>query len=70
VAENNWFAPERQIEFVDISLAVGFPVCLAGYPPAAPEAKLGESRLLLIVGFEAPVDMLPPLFHDDTNAFC
>jgi hypothetical protein len=51
-------------------LAVGFPICLAGYPPAAPEAKFGEARLLLMVVFRAPVHMLPPLFHDDADAFC
>jgi hypothetical protein len=70
VAENDWFAPERHIEIVDMILAVGFPICLAGYPPAAPEAKFGEARLLLMVVFGAPVHMLPPLFHDDANAFC
>lgn len=46
-------------------LAVGFLICLAGYPPTAPEAKFGEARLLLMVVFGAPVYMLPPLFHDD-----
>jgi hypothetical protein len=70
VAESDWFAPERHIKIVDIILAVGFLICLAGYPPTAPEAKFGEARLLLIVVFRAPVNMLPPLFHDDANAFC
>jgi hypothetical protein len=51
-------------------LAVGFLICLAGYLPAAPEAKFGEARLLPIVVFRAPVHMLPPLFHDDADAFC
>ena len=70
MAESDWFAPERHIEIVDMILAVGFPICLAGYPPAAPEAKFGEARLLLMVVFGALIYMLPPLLHDDANAFC
>jgi hypothetical protein len=70
VAESDWFAPERHIEIVDMILAVGFLICLAGYSPAVPEAKFGEARLLLIVVFGAPVHMLPPLFHGDAKAFC
>jgi hypothetical protein len=70
VAESDWFALERHIEIVDMLLAVGFLICLAGYPLAIPEAKLGEARLLLMVVFGAPVHMLPPLFYDDADAFC
>lgn len=51
-------------------LAVGLPTCLAGDPPAAPEAEVGEARLLLMVVFATPIDMLPPLFHEDADAFC
>jgi hypothetical protein len=40
MAESDWVAPERHVEIVDMILAVGFLICLASYPPAAPEAKL------------------------------
>ena len=70
MAESDWFASERHIEIVDIILTVSFLICLAGYLPTAPEAKLGEDRLLFIVVFGAPVHMLPPLLHDDADAFC
>ena len=48
-------------------VAVGFPIYLASYPPAAPETKFGEARLLLVVVFGAPVHMLPPVFDGDMN---
>jgi len=70
MAESDWFATERHIEIVDMILTVGFPICLAGYPPAALEAKFSETRLLFMVVFRAPVHMLPPISHDDANAFC
>jgi hypothetical protein len=70
MTESDRFAPERYIEIVNMILAVDFPICLAGYPPAAPEAKFGEARLLLMVVFGAPIHMLPPLFHDNADAFC
>lgn len=70
MAESDWFASERHIEIVDMILAVGLPTCLAGDPPAAPEAEVGEARLLLMVVFATPIDMLPPLFHEDADAFC
>jgi hypothetical protein len=69
-AENDWVAPERHVDIVDVVLAVGFPIHLASYPPAAPEAKFGEARWLLMVGFGAPVHMLPPVFDVDANVVC
>jgi hypothetical protein len=70
MAESDWVAPERHVEIVDMILAVGFPIYLASYPPAAPETKFGEARLLLVVVFGAPVHMLPPVFDGDANAVC
>jgi hypothetical protein len=70
MAENDWVAPERHVEIVDMILAVGFPIYLASYPPAAPETKFSEARLLLVVVFGAPVHMLPPAFDGDANAVC
>jgi hypothetical protein len=69
MAESDWVAPERHVEAVDVILAVGFPICIASYPPAAPETKLGETRLLLVV-IGAPVHMLPSVFDGNANAIC
>ena len=66
-AEDDWVAPERHVETVDVVLAVGFPISLASYPPAAPEAKFGEARWFLLVVFGAPVYMLPPVFDVNTK---
>ena len=57
------------IAIIDIILAVGFPICLATYPPAIPEAKFGEAKLLLIVVFRAPVYILLPPFYTNAKAF-
>jgi hypothetical protein len=46
-------------------MAVGFPIYLATYLLAAPEAKFGKARFLLMVFFGALVYMLPPLFHSN-----
>jgi hypothetical protein len=70
VAESDWVAPERHVEIVDMILAVGFPIYLASYPPAAPETEFGEARLLLVVVLGASVHMLPPVFDGDANAVC
>ena len=70
MAESDWFASERHIEIVDIILAVGFLIYLADNPPATLEAKFGKARLLLIVVFGAPIDMLLSLFYKDANTFC
>jgi len=51
--ESDWVAPERHVEVVDVILAVGFPICIPSYPPAAPETKLGETGLLLMVVFRS-----------------
>jgi hypothetical protein len=63
MTESDRIAPERHVEIVDVVLAVGFPIYLAIYPPAAPEAKFSKARLLLMVVFGAPINMLPPPFH-------
>jgi hypothetical protein len=70
MAKSDWVAPERHIEIVDMTLAVGFPIYLASYPPTAPETKFGEAILLLVVVFGAPVHMLPPVFNGDANTVC
>jgi len=69
VAESDWFVPERHIEIIDMILIMDFLICLAGYLAAISEVKFGEVRLFLIIVFKAPVYMLPPLFHDDADAF-
>jgi hypothetical protein len=69
-AENDWVAPERHVEIVDVVLAVCLPISLTSYPLAAPETKFGEARCLLMVFFGAPVYMLPPVFDVDTIAVC
>jgi hypothetical protein len=70
MAESDWFVPERYIEIIDMILVISFLTCLASYPYIILEAKFGEARLFLIVVFGAPVYILPPLFHNDTDAFC
>jgi hypothetical protein len=70
MAESNRVAPERHIKVINVILTVGFPVCIADYPPATPETKLGETGLLPVVVFGAPVHMPPSLFDCNTNAIC
>jgi hypothetical protein len=69
MAESDWVALERHVEIIDVILAVGFPIYLATYPLATPEAKFSEARFILIVVFGALVYMLPPLFHSNANAY-
>jgi hypothetical protein len=70
MTKSDWIAPERHIKIVDMILTVGFLICLASYPPTAPEIKFGEAILLFMVIFEAPVHMLPSIFNGDANAVC
>ncbi len=68
--ESDWVAPERYVEIIDIILVIGFPIYIANYSSAAPEIKLGEIRLFLIVVFGAPIHILPSIFNDNINAIC
>jgi hypothetical protein len=70
MVESDWVALERHVEVIDVILAVRFLICIASYPPAAPEIKLGETTLLFGVVFGAPVHMLPSVFDGNANAIC
>ena len=43
MAESDWFVLKRDVEIIDMILAVGFLICLSGYLPAIPKAKFGEA---------------------------
>jgi hypothetical protein len=68
--ESGWVTLERYIEVINVILAVGFPIYIPSYSPATPETKLGETKLLLIVVFEALVHILPFIFNGNINAIC
>ena len=67
MAESDRVASEGNVEIVDVSLAVDFPVSLVSYPTAASETKLGETELFGVMAFGAPVYMPPPIFNGNTK---
>ena len=67
MVESDRVASKGNVEIIDVSLAVDFPVGLVSYPIAASETKLGETELFSVMAFRAPVYILPPIFNGNTK---
>lgn len=58
-AEGDWIAAERCLLVVDVTLAMGLPICLAGFPSVTKETELSEAEFCLVALRIAAKHMVP-----------
>src|SRR5216117_3420326 len=66
--ENDWFATQRDVHAIDMTLAMDFQSCSAGNPFAAKGTECGKPVLPLQASSGAAIYMLPSVLDRNANA--